>query len=226
MPDQNTPERSIDNWSELVREHLHALDLPAHEAQQVVAELSAHLEDFYDEQIAGGVTESKAYQTTLDELFETRPLAKNIQRAKCKEEPMNERTKQLWLPSLVSLATAMGSLMVLIFISLQPRFLGHSPLQMVLLPWLALLPFCGAAGASLSRRGGAHLMARVVSGLFPMIVLFSVVGILMVARLIVLARPHLPFIAIWISLAIILPSAALLIGAVPFLKSTKSRGIA
>jgi hypothetical protein len=62
----------------------------------------------------------------------------------------------------------------------------------------------------------------VVSGLFPMIVLFSVVGILMVARLIVLARPHLPFIASWIAAAVILPSVSLLIGVAPFLKPTKS----
>lgn len=139
---------------------------------------------------------------------------------------MNSRTKQFWLPSLVSLTTAMGSLMILILISLQPRFLGRTPLQMVLLPWLALLPFCGAAGAYLSRRGGAHLLARVVSGLFPMIVLFCVVGILMVTRLIVLARPHLPFISIWIALGIILPSAALLVGTAPFLKPVKSSDIA
>ncbi|HSZ00398.1 MAG TPA: hypothetical protein VK788_12935 [Terriglobales bacterium] len=221
MHDESTPD-----WKVLVRERLLPLGLPEQEEQQVVAELAAHLEDCYEEQIETGVSESAACETKLNELFETRRLAKNIQRAKYKEELMNPRTKQLWLPSLVSLTAAMGSLMILILISLQPRFLGRSPLQMVLLPWLALLPFCGAAGAWLSRRGGADLVARVVSGLFPMIVLFSLVGTLIVTRLIVLARPHLPFISIWIALGIILPSAALLIGAAPFLKATKSKGIA
>ncbi len=221
MPDESAPD-----WTRLVREHLHPLDLPAHEAQPVVAELSAHLEDRYEEEMGKGLTESEAYQTTLNELFEMHGLAKDIQRAKYKEELMNSRTKQFWLPSLVSLASAMILLAVLTQLSLQPRFLGRTPLQMVLLPWLALLPFCGAAGAYLSRRGGAHLLARVASGLFPMIVLFSVVGTLMVTRLVVLARPHLPFIAIWVGAAIILPSAALLIGTAPFLKPTKSKGIA
>jgi len=221
MPDERAPD-----WSGIVREHLHTMDLPAHQAQQVVAELSGHLEDCYKEQIGKGLAESQAYQTTLNELFAMRRLAKNIQQAKRKGELMNPRTKQFWLPSLVSLATAMGSLMILILISLQPRFLGRSPLQMVLLPWLALLPFCGAAGAYLSRRGGARLPARLVSGLFPMIVLFSVVGILIVTHFIVLARPHLPFISIWIALGIVLPSVALLLGTAPFLKATKSKGIA
>ncbi|MFZ0564192.1 MAG: hypothetical protein WBD45_15915 [Terriglobales bacterium] len=221
MPDNRAPD-----WSRLVREHLHPLHLPANDAQQIVAELSAHLEDCYEEQIQQGSTESEAYQRTLHELFETRQLAKDIQRAKYKEETMNRRTKQLWLPSLVSLATAMSLLAILIQVSLQPRFLGRTPLQMVLLPWLVLLPFCGAAGAYLSRRAGADLPARLVSGLFPMIVLFSLVGTLIVTRLIVIARPHLPFISIWIALAIVLPSAALLIGTAPFLKATKSKGIA
>jgi len=208
-----------------VRERLLPLGLPEQEEQQVVAELAAHLEDCYDEQIARGVSESAAYQTTLNELLETRRLEKNIQRAKYKEEFMNSRTKQFWLPSLVSLASAMGSLMILILISLEPRFLGRTPLQMVLLPWLALLPFCGAAGAYLSRRGGAQFLVRLVSGLFPMIVLFSLVGTLIVTRFIVLAR-HLPNLSVWIALAIILPSAALLIGAAPFLKATKQKSAA
>lgn len=226
MPDGNMPERSAANWSGLVREHLHSLDLPAQEEQQVVAELAAHLEDLYEEQIGKGLSELEAYQKTLDEVFGMRRLARTIQRAKDEEKIMNTRTKQFWLPSLVSLATAMSLLAILIQISLQPRFLGRTPLQMVLLPWLALLPFCGAAGAYLSRRGGASLPARLVSGLFPMIVMFSVVGTLIVTRLIVLARPHLPFISIWIALGIILPSAALLIGTAPFLKSTKARRLA
>jgi hypothetical protein len=220
------PDESVPDWSGLVRESLLPLDLTSSESQEVVAELAAHLEDCYEQQIGKGLTESAAYQRTLNELFETRRLAKDIQRAKHKEESMNPRTKQLWLPSLVSLATAMSLLAILIQISLQPRFLGRTPLQMVLLPWLALLPFCGAAGAYLSRRGGADLRARIISGLFPMIVLFSVVGTLIVTRLIVLARPHLPFIAIWIALAVILPSAALLIGTVPFLRGTKPKTVA
>ncbi len=221
MPDDILPD-----WSEFVGEHLRPLDLPAHEAEQVVSELSAHLEDFYEEQLGKGLSEFEARQMARNEIFRCHQLASEIQRAKYKEEPMNTRTKQLWLPSLVSLATAMSLLAVLIQISLQPQFLGRSPLQMVLLPWLALLPFCGAAGAYLSRRGGADRLPRLVSGLFPIIVLFSVVGTLILTRLIVLARPHMPNISIWIALGIVLPSAALLVGTAPFLKAPKSKGIA
>src|SRR5580700_9341946 len=143
------------DWSALVREHLRPLDLPALERQEVVAELAAHLADFYEEQLKNGRTESEAHQKTRNEVVEWRPLARNIQRAKFKEGIMNTRTKQLWLPSLVSLATAMLSLMFLTFFPVQPRLLyAHHAGTMLNLTWLAALPLCGAAGAYLSCRAG------------------------------------------------------------------------
>jgi hypothetical protein len=136
---------------------------------------------------------------------------------------MNSRTKHLWLPGLVSLTAAMGSLMVLIEISLQPRWLGRSPLQMVILPWLILLPLCGGAGAYLSRSGGADRRARMVAGLFPTIVLFILGTILVLTRLVIPARPQWWNGSLAIVLGIILPSAALLLGTMPFLKHAKPK---
>src|ERR1700691_5639003 len=209
------------DWNAIVRDRPLRLDLPAKEQQEVVTELASHLEDLYEEQMRKGISEPEARENATGEMVRWRKLAKDINSAKLRKGMMNARTKQLWLPGLVSLATSMVFLMILVQISMQPRYLGRSPLQMVLLPWLALLPPCGAAGAYLSRRGGARLPARLVSGLVPMIVLFSVVGILIVTHFIVLARPHLPFISIWIALGIVLPSVALLLGTAPFLKATK-----
>jgi hypothetical protein len=209
------------DWSALVREHLGAIDLPPREAHEVIAELAAHLEDFYEEEIGNGCGESEAQQRALNQIIRSRQLAGNIQRAKHKEEIMNTRTKQLWLPGLVSLAAAMGLLMILIQISLQPRFLGRSPLQMVLLPWLVLLPLCGAAGASLSRHGGGYRWARLVAGLFPTIVLLILGSILTALRLVILAQPSWWYGSVAITLGIIVPSTALLLGTLPFLKTTK-----
>jgi hypothetical protein len=218
MPDWRVPD-----WNALVRERLGRLDLPPREVQEVVAEVAAHLEDFYEEQVGKGLSEPEAQQRALNEIVRWRLLAINIQRAKQQEETMNARTKHLWLPGLVSLTAAMGSLMILIQISLQPQLLGHSPLQVVILPWLILLPLCGAAGAYLSRRGGADRWARLVAGLFPTIILFTLGAILVATRLIVPARPQWWNGSIAIAVGIVLPSAALLLGAVPFLKTTKPR---
>jgi len=214
------------DWNALVRERLGSLDLPPQEMQEVVDELAAHLEDFYDEQIKRGVSQCEAEQSALKEVVGWRSLARTIQRAKRKEGTMNARTKHLWLPGLVSLTAAMGSLMVLIMISLEPRFLGRSPLQMVVLPWLILLPFCGAVGAYLSRRGGASFQARLAAGLFPTIVLFILGTILVVTRLVVFARPQWWNGSVAIGLGIVLPSAALLLGTVPFLKAAPPREVA
>ncbi|MGB6631999.1 MAG: permease prefix domain 1-containing protein [Terriglobales bacterium] len=218
MPDWSAPD-----WTGLVRERLHPLGLPSKEAQEVVAEVATHLEDFYEEQIEKGLSESEARQSTLNEVIQWHSFARNIQRAKHKEETMNARTKHLWLPGLVSLAAAMGSLMILIQISLQPRLLGRSPLQMVILPWLVLLPLCGGAGAYLSRRGGADRRVRLIAGLFPTIVLFILGAILVLTRLVVLARPQWWNGSLAIAIGIVLPSAALLLGTVPFLRSTERK---
>jgi hypothetical protein len=220
------PDCSFPDWNALVRERLRPLDLASKESGEIVTELAAHLEDVYEAQIARGLSESEAQQIALNEVVQWRSLARNIQRSKHKEETMNARTKHLWLPGLVSLTAAMVSLMVLILISLQPRFLGRSPLQMVVLPWILLLPLCGAAGAYLSRRGGAQCWARLIAGLFPPIVLFILSAILVLTRLVIVARPQWWNGSIAIALGIVLPSAALLLGTAPFLKPTKAKAVA
>jgi hypothetical protein len=217
MPDKVTKHCSAPDWNALVEERLRPLHLPAKESQEVVAELAAHLEDLYDEQIQNGLSECAALEKVMNEVAQWRPLARKLQRAKLKEGMMNARTKQLWLPGLVSLSAAMVFLTILIQISMQPRYLGRSPLSMVLLPWLAMLPLCGAAGAYLSRRRGGYRWARLAAGLFPTIVLFVLCSILTMTHLIVPAQPRLWYGSFALILGIILPSAALLLGTLPFL---------
>jgi hypothetical protein len=206
------------DWNALVRDRLRPLDLPAKERQEVVVELAAHLEDLYEEQMRKGLSEPEAHEKVTSEIVRWQELAKDIQRAKLKEGIMNARTKQVWLPGLASLTTSMVFLMILIQISMQPRYLGRSPLQMVLLPWLALLPLCGAGGAYLSRRGGGYRWARLAAGLFPTIVLFVLGSILVITHLIVPAQPRLWYGFLAVTLGIVLPTAALLLGALPFLR--------
>jgi hypothetical protein len=220
MPDGN---RNHGDWTALVRERLRPLDLPSEESREVIAELAAHLEDLYEEQLQQGTTEAEALEKVMQEVSLLADLAERIDRAKIREEIMNSRTKQLWLPGLVSSTSAMLLLTPLITISMQPRFLGRSPLQMVLLPWLALLPFCGAAGAWLARRAGGDLRARMVAGVFPTIALLTLGSILVVTRLVTFAHPEWWYGLVALALGIIFPSASLLIGTLPFLSAAKPR---
>jgi hypothetical protein len=218
MPDRPTNK----DWAALVRERLHSLNLPPNEVQEVIAELAAHLEDLYEEQLKQGCSEAEARQRVANnEVGAWRPLAKRIQRIKRKEETMNPRTKHFWLPGLVSLTTAMLLLRPLIANSTEPRLLGRSPLETVLLPWLLLLPLCGAAGAYLSRRSGGNVTARLVAGLFPTIALLALGLILVPARLVTFAHPEWRYGFIALAVAVVFPSAALLLGTAPFLRPAR-----
>ncbi|MFZ0300948.1 MAG: hypothetical protein WAM13_21545 [Candidatus Sulfotelmatobacter sp.] len=208
-------------WIKLVRERLHPLDLPGNDREEVVAELAAHLEDLYGEKLGQGISEREAAEDVVNEVLRWRSLATRIQRAKLKEGIMNDRTKHFWLPGLVSLTLAMILLAPLIAISMQPRFLGRGPLEMVLLPWLAVLPLCGASGAFLSRRSGGSPRARLVAGLFPTIALLTLGSVLVVTRLLTFAHPEWWYGSVALAVVIIFPGVSLLIGTAPFLKAAK-----
>jgi hypothetical protein len=146
-----------------------------------------------------------------------------LRRSIAGKEIMNPRTKALWLPGLISLAAAMIVFTISTRVGLQPRFLAHGLSNAVTyLGWLIPLPFCGAIGASLSRRGGGQRLARLVAGLFPAIAMAALVGFLMLICQIVLAKPQgLNFIR-GLFFGLILPGVALWLGTIPFLTTSRS----
>src|SRR5689334_20171374 len=96
------------DWNQLVRERLGSLGLPPATEEEVVQELAAHLQDIYEENVAKGIEEAHALRMALAEVHNWGPLAKKIERTKKLEGIMNTRTKQLWLPALLSLFGSMG----------------------------------------------------------------------------------------------------------------------
>ena len=139
------------------------------------------------------------------------------------KEIMNRRSKALWLPGLISLASAMILLSISSRVGLQPRFLAHGLSNAVTyLGWLIALPFCGAIGASLSRRGGGQRLARLLAGLFPAIALAALVGFLMLIRQMVLANPQEFNFMRGLFFGFILPGVALGLGTIPFLNTSGS----
>lgn len=135
---------------------------------------------------------------------------------------MNTRSRTFWLPSLVSLTAAMVCLMISTEVGKQPRFEARGLATLVTyVPWLIMLPLCGAAGAYLSRRAGGKHLVRLAAGLFPVIALTTLVGFLMLIGKFVYAKPQWFYFSIAVFFGAILPSAALLMGAVPFVKGPK-----
>ena len=66
---------------------------------------------------------------------------------------MNTRTRTFWLPALVSLTAAMAGLTISTLGGLEPLFVARGwATDVVYVPWLLMLPLCGAAGAYLLPR--------------------------------------------------------------------------
>ncbi len=146
-----------------------------------------------------------------------------LRRSIAGKEIMNRRSKALWLPGLISLASAMIVLTISTRVGLQPRFLAHGLSNaFTYLGWLIALPFCGAIGASLSRRGGGQRLARLSAGLFPAIALAALVGFLMLTCQVVLAKPQGFNFIRGLFFGLILPGVALGLGTIPFLTTSRS----
>lgn len=204
------------NWTELLRERLDLGGLSPQQQQETVAELTSHLDELFEEYRTQGLNESDAVARALGEVPDWRSLAKSIHRGKRVEGIMNSRSKQFWLPALVSLT---GSMVLLMLLQLAGSRI-HTPWKhagVPLLPyaiWIATLPLVGAASTHLSRRAGGTRSTRNAAILFPSIVML-VVWLVILATLLARksAQPlqtvnFLYGVAFWV----IVPGAALLLG--------------
>ena len=223
------------DWKALVRKHVSNCGLTHELAEEVVSELAGHLEDCYEEFRTQGVGKSEAIERSLGQVAEWPTLSRQIRSAKQKEGMMNHRTKTLWLPALISLAAAMAFLMISTQIALEPRVIAERFITLhtsttrtsysfaVYLPWLILLPFCGAAGAYLSRRAGGQRTVRLIAGLFPGIALLGLVCFLTLIGQIVPFQHHWSAFVTALLFLMMPPGIALFLGVMPFLKEPGSR---
>lgn len=167
------------DWDAFIRERLSAESV-AGWSGEVAAELADHLDDSYEELRANGLCESEAVARVFDDI-DWRGLARTIRKAKRSRHRSNERTRQLWLPALVSLTLANAILMVLTRMSLGPRMIAsfstswfpEISLMASYMPWLAAQPVIGALGAHFSYRAGGSRSMRLTAGLFPSIVMLG-----------------------------------------------------
>jgi hypothetical protein len=223
----------VPDWRNLVRQKTEDLRLSPAQKEDVTAELASHLEEFYDEQRALDVPEPEAERRSLDELSDWAELRRRIQSAKRGEGIMNDRTKQLWLPGLAGFSAAMGCELALGGGALSggPLFDSHTK-QIVYACWLLAQLLCGALGAFLSGRAGGTRAARLGAALFTsgilLITMVIVTGICAAARALGLGFTALDLTLLVkpVFTVILIPSAAMFVGALPFLSVGQRAAVA
>lgn len=136
---------------------------------------------------------------------------------------LNSRTARFWLPGFVSLAAAMVLLMISTLIGMRARFVADGiSTPVTYIPWVVTLPVCGAIGSHLSRRAGGGRLACLASALFPVIAISTLVVFLLLSGKFAFAKPQWFYLLSAVSHGAILPTIALLAGAMPFSKSLRA----
>jgi hypothetical protein len=160
------------DWKALVEERLASLALEPQEKAEVIAEVTAHLEEMCEEMLKQGLTEEEAVRRTLSRAGDWQVLRRRIFAAKRRKQPMKKRVWQLWVPGFLTLIVSMLFLTVLYRLGLRARLVSSGPNAILLYtPWLAGLPFLGALGAYLSSRAGGSRANALFVSVFPALAL-------------------------------------------------------
>ncbi len=160
------------DWQELVRKRLSGLALDTAEKDEVHAELAAHLEESYESLRIKGLPEQSAMQQALAQVADWQDLRRRIQTARTKENIMNDRVRQLWLPGFLTFLLSTSLLALNEIFGPKPWALmkvGQLPMVLFFIPWLLSLPIVGALGAYLSHRAGGSRRAVFSSIVFPVL---------------------------------------------------------
>jgi type III secretory pathway component EscS len=162
----------------LVREQLQGLGLREPDREDVIAEITGHLELIAEHYRAGGLDEQNAVDRAVKALGNTKSLIKGIM--KTKETGMRERFRRMWLPALTVAFFAYFSQMVI------ARFIERPQAVQVLgnyyafsRSWLFVVASLAAFGAWWSRALGGSLRERLVVVLAPAEVMAAVIAIVL-----------------------------------------------
>src|SRR5437016_6509281 len=211
------------DWRELVSKGLSDLKLGAGEKEEVHAELAEHLEETYKALRARGLPEQAATQQTLAQVTDWQDLRRKIQIARTmKENLMNDRVRQLWLPGLLTFMLSTGTLALLQIFGPKPWVValrGVLPVGLMYVPWLLSLPLVGAMGAFLSYRAGGSRRAIFSSIVFPVMPFLASILLVLPVSLIFdrfIAHNIAPMSLVMALLGwVLLPGVALLAGGLP-----------
>jgi hypothetical protein len=121
------------------------------------------------------MAEEDAFLQTCARAGNWKELRRELFLAK-REGTMDERVKQIWIPSLVTLLSAWVALALLIWAGTQPVILHPGRARSVIsyIPWLLGLPLIGAAGGYLSRRAHGTGWRAYLAGTFPALAIAAI----------------------------------------------------
>jgi len=236
----------------LLRQHLGKLGLGSQREEEIIRELSEHLEDHAAALETRGVARQEAVEEALKTVPEWSELRNEILSAETEEATMNYqgtyRTKILWLPALGALTLSSSLLALLQFSGLVPRFywlsdrMSGADYFTFYVPWLIALPVVGAVAALWSKRAGGEAIHRLLAALAPPI---GLLGFFLISPFLTLLMyvllplfvnraghrqfaptlhaPPLTGLLVLLVSWILLPAVALLLGAAPFLRKPHSQ---
>lgn len=138
------------DWRELVRQRMQPS--PVTQADDIIEELSTHLEETYNDLLDRGYALQAAFERTLQEVGDWDILSRRVSRTRLRRNPMNDRIKHLWF-SMGFAWLAASSWVVL----LQRTDRPHQGLILFYLPWLADLPLPWLAALPLVCAGVAYV---------------------------------------------------------------------
>ena len=211
------------DWQEAVRRKLASAAISRWRREDLIAELANHLEDTYGEFLACGVAEPEALAECLEVLDDVPQIAAAVKQSQIWEDAMNQRSRTLWLPGLVTLTLASVSLMAMqLFTFSRPRahWLDGGAVAVGIVWLVSLLP-CGALGAYLCRRAGGSRRISIVASLFPSLAMLAVLCVALPVGLFIERNTYVVHHPQYFGLAlltwIVVPGAALVLGALPVL---------
>jgi hypothetical protein len=212
------------NWEQFIHERVARSKCCAELEPEVTEELAHHFEDVCEAGMEAGCSEQESARSALKEVNNWPRLAMQINEARGGTEMIKQRIQTLWLPATVNMTVAftvlLGGLMILNK-PLRGPVMSSNPAPLYF-AWLLILPVMGATAAYLSRRAGGSVAVRATAALFPAItMLVTFFAILMHA---VFIDHDTSSTNIFMQVggsalgAVVLPGAALLVGALPFLR--------
>jgi hypothetical protein len=220
------------DWRGIAGRRLAPLALEAERKEEIIDELSGHLEDLYSDLLRHGKSEAEAVRSALSSVADWDELRDEIQLAANEEAGMDyrlgpagqRRLRTLWLPGVCTGLLSGAVLRLLPFppvTSPNVSWLGYGTPLVIYWQWYLCLLLIGAMGAYCSRRAGGTVRERALAASFPALQMICWPGIVlpfvMIFDLIAYHRAPLLVAAIFLLDWIVLPEAALLLGALPFL---------
>lgn len=217
------------DWRRFVRERI-GNRLPASApAEEVIEELAEHLEDVYQDTLRRGLPPEAAVARAKEQASDWKLLARNIRRARRKEDFVSHTARTIWVPgtSTLLIASLFG---LAVTRSMGALWADPRAASVLAGSWLCFYLMLGALGAYWSRRAGGARMSRLFSGVFPATLHLATFLVIAIAA-VLLRLPwssdysDLRFLARVFLAWVIIPGAALALGTLPFLRERAAKAL-